>query len=82
MRMVRSQDTEASFRTATKEFKRMKCPECAGKMESKDTRVYYDAVNDFTYVQRRRVCAQCSHRMNTIELDQAKLIEFIGEPDE
>ena len=46
----------------------MKCPECKEVMRTKDTRQWRDTAKEFYWVERRRVCSFCGHRMMTIEM--------------
>jgi transcriptional regulator NrdR family protein len=46
----------------------MKCPECTYTMKTKDTRQWRDENREFYWVERRRVCPSCDHRLMTIEM--------------
>ena len=37
-------------------------------MKTKDTRQWRDTAKEFYWVERRRVCSFCDHRMMTIEM--------------
>jgi transcriptional regulator NrdR family protein len=54
----------------------MKCPECTYAMKTKDTRQWRDANRDFYWVERRRVCPACEHRMMTIEMPKEVWIKY------
>jgi transcriptional regulator NrdR family protein len=54
----------------------MNCPECEGKTQVNQTKNYVDEYFGFFYIERRRVCSNCDHRMFTIELPQDKFIEL------
>jgi transcriptional regulator NrdR family protein len=48
----------------------MRCESCQGKTEVKNSRHFYDAENDFRYIERRRWCVVCDHKFNSIEVPQ------------
>jgi transcriptional regulator NrdR family protein len=48
----------------------MVCPECSNKMICNQTKNYHDEDKNFNYVERRRVCLSCGHRMMTVEIPQ------------
>lgn len=47
----------------------MFCPECQGNLTRVfETRRYPKKGSDVYCVQRRRICQDCNHRFNTVEL--------------
>lgn len=54
----------------------MVCPECSNKMICNQTKNFSDPHKGFNYVERRRVCTACGHRMMTVEIPQ----EFLSRP--
>ena len=46
----------------------MRCPECDSAMRTKDTRQWRDVDRLFDWVERKRVCSLCNHRLTTIEM--------------
>jgi transcriptional regulator NrdR family protein len=46
------------------------CPECSSKMACNQTKNYVDPEYGFNYVERRRICTECGHRMMTVEVSQ------------
>ena len=56
------------------------CPECKGKMQTIDSRLYFNF--GFPTIRRRRYCDKCEFRVTTIEIpfDMAK--DIFNEEDE
>jgi len=57
----------------------MVSPECNSRMGCNQTKNYSDPAQGFNYVERRRICTNCGHRMMTVELDQATYIRITDE---
>jgi transcriptional regulator NrdR family protein len=45
-------------------------------MKTKDTRQWKDFDRDFDWVERRRVCTLCNHRVMTIELPKEVWVKY------
>jgi transcriptional regulator NrdR family protein len=54
----------------------MQCPKCDHKMECNQTKNFMDPDRGYYYVERRRVCVNCSHRMYTAEISRELLVEL------
>jgi len=54
----------------------MKCPECGWPMKTKDTRQWKDPARNFDWVERRRVCSLCNHRVMTIEMPKEVWVKY------
>lgn len=54
----------------------MQCPECNHKMECNQTRHFSDPDRGYNYVERRRICTSCGHRMYTVEIPREVLSEL------
>jgi transcriptional regulator NrdR family protein len=48
----------------------MWCLLCDSPTKVTDTRKYRDITDTFDFVQRQRVCRQCSHKFSSIEIPQ------------
>lgn len=46
----------------------MRCPECGAATRIKDTRQWRDSEKEFDWIERRRVCSSCPHRVLTMEI--------------
>jgi transcriptional regulator NrdR family protein len=57
----------------------MRCPQCDGRMECNQTKNFTDPDRDYYYVERRRICTDCGHRMYTVEMPKDVLGEIVGE---
>jgi len=57
----------------------MVCPKCESRMGCNQTRNYTDPDRGFVYVERRRICGNCGHRMMTVELDQETYVRMTNE---
>jgi transcriptional regulator NrdR family protein len=54
----------------------MKCPQCGQVMRTKDTRQWRDIEKRFDWVERRKVCPDCNHRVMTIEMPKDIWAEY------
>ena len=54
----------------------MQCPQCDYKMECNQTKNFMDSEHGYYYVERRRICKSCGHRMYTVELSKEVLAEL------
>jgi transcriptional regulator NrdR family protein len=57
----------------------MKCPECAEVMQTKDTRQWRDIDREFDWVERRKICPACKHRMMTMEVPKSVWAKYTEE---
>jgi len=53
----------------------MRCQKCDSRMDCNQTKNFTDPEKGYYYVERRRVCSSCGHRMYTVELPQEVLSE-------
>jgi transcriptional regulator NrdR family protein len=51
----------------------MICTECNHKMSCNQTKHFSDPDGGYNYVERRRICDNCGHRIFTVELPQEAL---------
>lgn len=57
----------------------MLCPKCETRMGCNQTKNYTDPYKKYYYVERRRICPNCEHRLFTVELTQDDFMEMIKE---
>jgi transcriptional regulator NrdR family protein len=55
----------------------MQCTQCDSKMDCTQTRNFTDPDKGYYYVERRRVCGNCGHRMYTVEIPKEELTKLI-----